>query len=90
MAKATIVIREFLSAPGAMEFGSFLEFLLNKVIVIYVSTEDLEDAFRLFTILNNRGIPLRNSDILKSINLGELENDEQIRGMACTPISRQS
>jgi hypothetical protein len=75
MATAISVIREFLCSPGAMEFGSLLEFVLNKVIVIYVSTEDLEDAFRLFTILNNRGIPLRNSDILKSINLGELEND---------------
>jgi uncharacterized protein with ParB-like and HNH nuclease domain len=75
MAKAIGVIREFLFTPGAMEFGAFLKFLLNKVIVIYVSTEDLEDAFRLFTILNNRGIPLRNSDILKSINLGELDND---------------
>jgi hypothetical protein len=39
-----------------------------------VSTEDLEDAFRLFTILNDRGVPLRNSDILKSVNLGALDN----------------
>lgn len=42
--------------------------------MIYVATEDLEDAFRLFTILNDRGIPLRNSDILKSQNLGALES----------------
>lgn len=41
--------------------------------MIYVATEDLEDAFRLFMILNDRGIPLRNSDILKSMNLGALE-----------------
>jgi len=45
-----------------------------------VSTEDLEDAFRLFTILNNRGIPLRNSDILKSMNLGALTTQaEKVR-----------
>ena len=45
--------------------------------MIYVSTEDLEDAFRLFTILNDRGIPLCNSDILKSTNLGELKTDAE-------------
>lgn len=55
----------------------FLQFLLNNVMLIYVSTVQLEDAFRLFTILNDRGIPLRNSDILKSINLGELENERE-------------
>src|ERR1019366_2910353 len=54
-----------------------LKFLLNKVLFIYVSTEDLEDAFRLFTILNDRGIPLRNSDILKSMNLGALRKPEE-------------
>ena len=43
--------------------------------MIYVATEDLEDAFRLFMILNDRGIPLRNSDILKSTNLGALDNE---------------
>ncbi len=37
--------------------------------MIYVSTEQLSDAIRLFNVLNNRGIPLRNSDILKSLNL---------------------
>ena len=51
----------------------FAKFLLNKVVSIYVATEDREDAFRLFTILNNRGIPLTNADILKAINIGEIE-----------------
>lgn len=74
MAKGLAVIREFLSRPDAMRFEPFFDFLLNRVLFIYVSTEDLEDAFRLFTILNDRGIPLRNSDILKSVNLGALDN----------------
>ena len=43
--------------------------------MIYVATEDLEDAFRLFMILNDRGIPLRNSDILKATNLGALDSE---------------
>ncbi len=51
----------------------FIDFLFNNVVFIYVATEDREDAFRLFTILNNRGIPLTNADILKAINIGEIE-----------------
>jgi len=76
MVRGLGTIRKFLTseeAPAPLE--PFFEFLLNKVMMIYVSTEDLEDAFRLFTILNNRGIPLRNSDILKSINLGALDKN---------------
>jgi hypothetical protein len=53
-----------------------LSFLLNKVLLIYVSTENPEDTFRLFTILNDRGVPLRVSDTLKSINLDALESVE--------------
>ena len=72
MANAVLVMRTFFNESPTYTPEDLLEFLLNNVLLIYVSTEDLEDAFRLFTILNNRGIPLRNSDILKSLNLGEL------------------
>jgi hypothetical protein len=50
----------------------FVTYLLNNVLFIYVATEELDDAFRLFTILNDRGIPLSNSDILKARNLGAI------------------
>ncbi len=76
MAKAVLEIRRFFGDKGYVKPEDLLEFLLNKVLLIYVSTEDLEDAFRLFTILNDRGIPLRNSDILKSVNLGALDKPE--------------
>jgi len=73
MAAAAIQIDQFFQRNGNVKPTDLLKFLLNKVLLIYVSTEDLEDAFRLFTILNNRGIPLRNSDILKAVNLGALD-----------------
>jgi uncharacterized protein with ParB-like and HNH nuclease domain len=76
MAAGVGTLRRFFQADGSpIRIEEFLSFLLTKVLMIYVATEDLEDAFRLFTILNDRGIPLRNSDILKSQNLGLLEND---------------
>lgn len=76
MARAIETIRNFWNSGHAPNMESFLKFLSNNVLMIYVSTEDLDDAFRLFTILNNRGVQLRNSDILKSKNLGVLTDEE--------------
>jgi len=46
-------------------------------VFIYVSTESMEDAFRMFMILNNRGVPLTNADILKSNNVGIIDKKDQ-------------
>lgn len=75
MAKAVLEIRNFFKKNESVKPEALLHFLINRVLMIYVATEDLEDAFRLFMILNDRGIPLRNSDILKSMNLGALDNE---------------
>lgn len=63
--------------PSESDFDRFVGYLLNNALFIYVSTENLDDAFRLFTILNDRGVPLSNSDILKARNLGEIKNEDQ-------------
>lgn len=75
MAKAVLEIRKFFKQNASTKPEALLRFLINRVLMIYVATENLEDAFRLFMILNDRGIPLRNSDILKSMNLGTLDNE---------------
>lgn len=73
MARAILEMRRYLSDDAKeIPLEGFLRFLRNKVLLIYVATESLDDAFRLFMVLNARGKPLRNSDILKSQNLGEL------------------
>lgn len=59
------------------DFDRFVGYLLNNALFIYVATEDLDDAFRLFTILNDRGIPLSNSDILKAKNLGAVTKESE-------------
>ncbi len=82
MAAAILEIRRFFAEHPNTSPEDLLQFLLNKVLFIYVSTENLEDAFRLFMILNNRGVPLRNSDLLKSMNLGALEREEEKRKYA--------
>ncbi len=72
MASAILYLHQCLQDFSEGELRQFAIFLFNQVIVIYVASESMEDAFRLFTILNDRGIPLSNSDILKSLNIGAL------------------
>ena len=74
MAKALLTMQEIFSQKNNLE--EFAIFLLNKVLFIYVSTQSTEDAFRLFTILNDRGMPLSHADILKSINIGEVSTED--------------
>lgn len=73
MSNALITIKEYFEKHQNIE--SFFPYLLKNVLLIYVSSQHLEDAFRLFTILNDRGVKLRNSDILKAQNLQHVKSD---------------
>ena len=77
MANAIREMKSFFSDKDDQDIENFCKFLGGKLVFIYVSTESKEDAFRMFTILNNRGIPLTSADILKSMNIGEVPNEEK-------------
>ena len=66
MVNAISYIKDYFQDKNIDDFS---EFLIDNVVIIYVSTENLDDAFKLFTVLNNRGIKLRSADILKADNL---------------------
>ncbi len=70
MASAVLTIREFFQNGNSID--EIFPFLRSNVLMIYVATEELEDAFHLFTVMNTRGIKLRNSDILKTENLAKI------------------
>lgn len=55
MAIALSEIKRFLNELNEEELNNFVKTLLNNVVIIYVSTESQEDAFRLFTVLNSSG-----------------------------------
>ena len=74
MSKAILNIREFFKTNS---IDDFFPYLRSNVLMIYVCAEDLEDAFRLFTIMNSRGVKLRNSDILKAENLGKVKDNTE-------------
>lgn len=75
MSMALVTIKNYFEEKK--NINTFFPYLLQYVLLIYVYSEQLEDAFRLFTILNDRGVKLRNSDILKAQNLQYLSNDAE-------------
>lgn len=72
MSKAILTIRGFFANNHIDEFFPYLR---SNVLMIYVAAEELEDAFRMFTVMNSRGVKLRNSDILKAENLGRIKDN---------------
>lgn len=77
MANAILIINNLLKDKERLD--DFVVFLLNRALFIYVSTDNTEDAFRMFTILNDRGIPLTSADILKSVNIGAISDKDDLK-----------
>lgn len=77
MANAMLIITKWFEDEDNLNIETFFPYLRQYVILVYVASSELEDAFRLFTVLNDRGIKLRNSDILKAQNLKEVSTPEK-------------
>lgn len=78
MIKAVQVFRKKLLYDNKIDIkflNEMIKYVLNNCILVYVKTTNLTSAFRLFSILNDRGMPLTASDLLKSINLGAINKD---------------
>lgn len=52
------------------------QFIIMNCFVVVVSTPDLDSAYRIFSILNDRGLDLSHSDILKSEVIGQIKPSE--------------
>jgi len=76
LANAVLEIRRYFTETEDFDLEDFFDFFLNNVLLVYVSSPSLDDAFRMFTVLNDRGMKLRGSDILKTINLRALNEKE--------------
>ncbi len=54
-----------------------LEFIVQRCILVVVSTPDLNSAYRIFSVLNDRGLDLSYTDILKAEIIGKIPADQQ-------------
>jgi len=53
---------------------AFANYLLTQVYVVFVTTGSLSSAYRLFNVLNARGLALSNADLIKNALFSELSD----------------
>lgn len=52
--------------------GDFISFLLQRCFLVAVSTPSQKSAFRVFSVMNSRGLDLQPTDIIKADVIGKL------------------
>lgn len=67
---AFVIIRERIAETDLDELTTFLYRLVNQALVIRLDVSDAKDAFKLFETINNRGLKLSQTDIVKNFLLG--------------------
>lgn len=82
MSEAIITIQKFFQEEKLNKLGEYFIYLWKKVVLICIWTKEFDDAFQMFTVLNNRGVKLSNSDLLKAINLREIKRADDRRRYA--------
>lgn len=71
MCQAVIAIKNSLEDKN---LGDFYKYIRSHCYLILVTTADNEHAFRIFSVLNNRGIPLSQSDLIKATLLEHMDS----------------
>ena len=64
------LIQEYIDSCSNNELIEFLFKLLNNALVIRLDVSEAKDAFKLFETINNRGLRLSPTDIIKNFVLG--------------------
>ena len=67
-----MAIDVFLSNHNEVVLKKFANYLLTKVYVVFVTTASWKSAYRLFNVLNARGMPLSNADLIKNQLFGRI------------------
>lgn len=75
---ALLYLRRLNDMPERMR-QQLAQFIINRCYLIIVSTPDLDSAYRIFSVLNDRGMDLSHTDILKAETIGKIPEEEQER-----------
>lgn len=66
-----------LAGMDAQERRRLASYLVNKVTLVMVTTDDLQGAHRVFDVMNMRGMPLTVSDVFKSKAVSAIDGTAQ-------------
>ena len=61
----------------AQQIKEFVAFLLQRCFLVAVSTPSQQSAFRVFSVMNSRGLDLQPTDIIKADIIGQLATDKE-------------
>ena len=53
------------------------QFIINRCFLVVVSTPDMDSAYRIFSVLNDRGLDLSLTDILKAEIIGQIPDSQK-------------
>src|SRR5262249_47898957 len=72
-----ILLDERLKAIPETERIQLAQFIVTRCFLVAVATPDLDSAYRIFSVLNSRGLELSPTDILKSEIVGGIEQSQR-------------
>ena len=70
------IFKQKLEEIGEDQAGSFISYLFNKVKIIKIKCTNRSFAIKLFQVLNDRGMDLSSSDLIKSYLLSKLPDEK--------------
>ncbi len=73
---AALFVKELKRLNGSA-LQRLAQFIIQRCFLVAVSTPDLNSAYRIFSVLNERGLDLSHADILKSETIGSVPDDQQ-------------
>lgn len=62
---------------NAEDIRKFAAFLVQRCFLVAVSTTSEQSAFRVFSVMNSRGLDLQTTDIIKADIIGDLATDKE-------------
>lgn len=77
IAQNAILFLDRLEALQPEHCERLVSFIDRQTFLVVVSTQDFESAYRIFTVLNERGLDLTHTDILKSDIIGAIPEPDQ-------------
>lgn len=75
-ANAILFLKKLTKIPDRQRVR-LAQFIVKNCLLVVVSTPDLDSAYRIFSILNDRGLDLSHADILKSEIIGKIPDKEE-------------
>ena len=73
------LFRERLEKLDSDKLLKFTQFVVTRCCLVIITTTDFDSAYRIFSVMNNRGLDLSLADILKAEILGKISPEMQYK-----------